>query len=484
MPALFTPVVYIVGRKIGKHVGWVALIPLAYVVLLFTSLLPDVIQGRPRVEKFVWISDVIFGLLIDGLSLPIVLVVAILSAVIVIYSIPYMEHRIRAERGAEDKRAHATYYALYLLYAVSMMGVALATNLFEFYLFYELMVVPSWALINAYGYGEREKISLMYLLWTIAGAVLLLTGILVAHARIHSFEISDLTLLAGDPLAFWIVLVMLLGFSVKMAMFGLHIWLPYAHAEAPTPISALLSPAMIGLAAYGTVRLLTPISGAFGNVGLLALPWALITIVYGGLMVMAQHDIKRLLAYSSISQMGYLLTGIASYTTLGVSGAMLHYISHGLGKATLFLVAGAIIHQTGIRDIRQLGGLAARMPISATTFIIGFMNIAGVPPTVGFMSKWFVFAGAFKQGIQISPLQLTVALSAMISTILTVVYAFWTIRRIFHGPLPAHLQNVKEAPATLTIPLLLFSALSLILGIYPGAVLAPLVQAIGSWVPS
>jgi len=476
-PALFVPVVYLIGRRIGKQTSWIALVPLAFSTALFISIMPKV-SAVPLGEYFFWLPEIRFGLLLDGLSLPIVLTVAVISTIIVLYSAPYMEHRVHEEYHEENKRAHATYYALYLAYATSMMGVVLSTNLFEFYFFYELMIIPSWGLINIYGYGEREKIALMYLLWSIVGAVLFVTGALTAYAFLHSFEISDLVKLNGHPIATFVVVPILLGFFIKMAVFGLHIWLPYAHGEAPTPISALLSPAMIGLAAYATVRLIVPISGAFRSLHWGLLLWALVTMVYGGLMVLAQNDIKRLLAYSSISQMGYLLVGIASNTTLGISGAMLHYISHGLGKAALFLSAGAIIHQSGIRDIRSLGGLAGKMPVSTVAFIIGCMNIAGVPPTIGFMSKMLVFMGAFSQGLQTSWFELAVALAALISTALTIGYTFFTIRRIFFGPTPNHLQNVKEAPAMMTIPLIIFSVLSIVAGIYPRVILEPLMKII------
>jgi len=476
-PALFIPVVYLIGRRIGKQTSWIALVPLAFSTALFISIMPKV-SMVPLGEYFFWLPEIRFGLLLDGLSLPIVLTVAVISTIIVLYSAPYMEHRVHEEYHEENKRAHATYYALYLAYATSMMGVVLATNLFEFYFFYELMIIPSWGLINIYGYGEREKIALMYLLWSIVGAVLFVTGTLTAYAFLHSFEISDLVKLNGHPIAIFVVVPILLGFFIKMAVFGLHIWLPYAHGEAPTPISALLSPAMIGLAAYATVRFIVPIGGAFHSLHWGLLLWALVTMVYGGLMVLAQNDIKRLLAYSSISQMGYLLVGIASNTTLGISGAMLHYISHGLGKAALFLSAGAIIHQSGIRDIRSLGGLAGKMPVSAVAFIIGCMNIAGVPPTIGFMSKMLVFMGAFSQGLQTSWFELAVALAALISTALTIGYTFLTIRRIFFGPTPNHLQNVKEAPAMMTIPLIIFSVLSIVAGIYPRVILEPLMKII------
>jgi len=476
-PILFMPIVYVIGRRIGKNVSWVAFIPLAYSVVSFISFIPTV-SLAPFGEYFFWLPKIRFGLLLDSLSLPIVLTVAILSAVIVIYSTSYVEHKVHEEYHGENKTAYATYYALYLAYATSMMGVVLATNLFEFYFFFELMIIPSWWLINIFGYGEREKIALIYLLWSIVGAVLFVTGALTAYANLHSFEISDLGRLNGHPLSTFILVSMLLGFFVKMAAFGLHIWLPYAHTEAPTPISALLSPAMIGLAAYATVRLLVPIHGAFQSIHWAVLIWGLVTMVYGGLMVLAQNDIKRLLAYSSMSQMGYLIIGLASNTTLGISGAMLHYISHGLGKAALFLSAGAIMHQSGVRDIRSLGGLAGKMPISAVAFTIGCMNIAGIPPTIGFMSKMLVFIGAINRGLATSPLDLAVTLAALIATVLTIAYATWTIRRIFFGPTPEHLETVKEAPLTMTVPLIIFSVLSVVAGIYPRVILDPLIQII------
>jgi len=481
-PILFMPVVYFLGRSMGKRVGWVAFIPLLYSSLYFMSLLGGVAEN-PVGEYFYWLPGIRFGLYADSLSLPVALTIAVLSAIIVIYSQPYMDHSIHEQYHRENNKAHATYYALYLAYVTSMMGVALSTNLFEFYLFFELMIIPSWALINAYGSGERERIGYMYLLWSIVGAVMFVTGALSAYANTGSFEMADLALVSGSRWAGFIVVTMLLGLTVKMAMFGFHIWLPFAHAEAPTPISALLSPAMIGLAAYAIVRMLIPIAGVLDANMVLTMFWGLTTMIYGGMMVLAQNDIKRLLAYSSMSQMGYLFIGVASGTTIGVSGSMMHYVSHGLGKAVLFLSAGAIMHQTGLRDIRQLGGLAAKMPITATAFILGAMNIAGIPPTVGFASKLMVFMGAFGPGLQGNSAELLIAVVAILSTALTVGYTMWAMRRIFYGPLPEHLKDVKEASQLMTIPMVVLCLLSIILGLYPGLILDPLFEVIPGLLP-
>ena len=472
-PFLFMPIVYFLGRRLGKQVSWVALIPLLYSVLYLTSLIGTVAEN-PVGEYFFWLPGIRFGLYADSLSLPIALTVALLSAVIVIYSQPYMDHTVHEIYHRENNKAHATYYALYLAYASSMMGVALSTNLFQFYLFFELMIIPSWALINVYGSGEREKIAFMYLLWSIVGAVIFVTGGLSAYAITGSFELSDLLMVQGSPWAAFIVVSMLLGLCVKMALFGFHIWLPFAHAEAPTPISALLSPAMIGLAAYAIVRMLIPIKGVLDVNIVLTMLWGLTTMIYGGMMVLAQNDIKRLLAYSSMSQMGYLFIGIASGTALGISGSLMHYVSHGLGKAALFLSVGAVMHQTGKRDIRQLGGLADRMPITALVFLIGAMNIAGIPPTVGFISKLMIFTGAFGPGLAGSSSELILALVALLSTAMTVGYTTWAMRRIFYGPLPEDLVEVDEASPMMIIPMVLLCLFSIILGIIPGPILDPI----------
>jgi len=389
-----------------------------------------------------------------------------------------MEHRIREEYKTDNKRAFATFYALYLLLATGMLGVALSTNTFEFFLFYELMIVPAWALITVYGYQNREKIAFTFFMWAEISALTLLVGILTAYAKLGNFEISQLIQLNGDLWASWVVIFVLLGFLIKIAAFGLHIWLPSTYAEAPTPITALLSSAMTGLVAYATVRMLIPIN-VFMSISWVLLLWALVNILYGGLMALVENDFKRLLAYSSISQMGYLLFGVASYTMLGVSGSMLHYLSHGLGKAILFAAAGAIIYRTGIRDLRQLGGLAAKMPILAVMSIIGFITLAGVPPTVGFTSKLLIFTGGFQRGLQSSS-EFALAFVAMISTLLTIAYALFAMRRIFYGQLPTQLESVTEAPKMMIAPLLILSVLSILLSLSPGILLDPLTRIVNS----
>ena len=484
VPLVFAPIAYIAGRKTEKQTGWLIALPLLYTLLLLLSVAYSIRGGGSVTENYAWapFAGLNFGLNADGLSIWIAITVNLLCLVVAVYSIRYMEHRFHEEGHEPSPSNYATYYSLYLLYAVGMLGTVLATNLIQFYLFYELMLVPSWALINNYGYGERERIGMMYFLWTHVGAVILLAGILSSYWITGSFEISELPSVAASPIAPWIAFAILIGFFVKMAVFGLHIWLPYAHAEAPTPISALLSPAMIGIGAYAAARLVViPMNEVFvTHFSLIFSIWALITMTYGGLMALAQDDVKRFLAYSSVSQMGYIFLGLSSATAYGVAGAMFHYVSHGLGKCILFLVAGILITQAETRSIKNLGGLADRMPLTATLCLLGFFTIAGVPPTIGFMSKWIIFSGVFTGALVHSPNMLIIAVASIIMTVITVGYALWTVRRIFFGPLPEHLEEVKEAPPIMTIPVLILAVAAVIIGIYPSLVTDYLFPFIGS----
>jgi len=477
VPLVSAPVVYFLGKQMGKKVGWVATIPLIVTLLLIVGLAVEINGGGSYIESYSWApaAGLTFGLLADGLSIWMLITINVLSLMICVYSTTYMEHRFQEEEHhtgvPTPNSAYASYYSLYLLYAVGMLGTVLTTNLIQFYLFYELMLVPSWALINNYGYGERERIGMMYFMWTHVGAVIMLAGFLSSYWITGSFEVSALSGVVGSPLAGWIAIAILIGFFTKMAVFGLHIWLPYAHAEAPTPISALLSPAMIGIGAYAAIRLVViPMPEVFSQFKLVFSLWALLTTVYGGLMALAQDDIKRLLAYSSVSQMGYIFLGLSSATSYGLSGAIFHYVSHGLAKGVLFSIAGILIVQAGTRSIKELGGLIDKMPLTGALCIIGFFGISGIPPTIGFMSKWVIFLGLFTGALEHSKEMVAIAVISIIMTVITLGYSLWTIWRIFFGPLPEHLQEVKEAPLIMTVPPLVLAAASLILGIYPGLV--------------
>ncbi len=422
-------------------------------------------------EFYNWQPIGFFGLRADGLSIPFLLTISVLAFLISIYSMPYIA------RKSGPNSAAGTYYPLYILFAMGMLGTVMATNLIEFYIFFEIMLIPSYLLIAKWGYGERDQMSMTYFIWTHAGALSLLAGILLTGFLGGNFDmIAPQGFPTIDPskitpdLGTWIALAIIVGFLVKMGMTGFHVWLPYAHAEAPTPVGALLSAAMIGIGGYGIVRIVDSIMpSAMRTLAFGLTIWALITMVYGGVMALTQDDIRRLLAYSSMSQMGYILFGIATLQPIGVAGSVFHYVSHGTGKGILFLVAGAIILQAGgLRSISKMGGLAARMPITATAATIGFLAIMGVPPTNGFISEIMIFIGAFQSSlIGKSLLGVVIAILALLGTAITAGYSLWTIKRVFFGALPDELKDVKEPPAAVTGPLIVLSALTVLLGIYP-----------------
>jgi len=476
VPLAFVFITYFVGLSWGRRTGWLAFLSLSYSTVI--TLLVAIRGGA--VEYYEWRPIGTFGLNADGVSIPILFTISLLCALISVYSMSYMAHTI-----GDDKAQFGFYYSLLLLYSIGMMGAVLATDLIEFYLFFELMLIPSYFLIAKWGSGDRDRISFMYFIWTHIGALALLAGILSVGYLTGSFDLQSIVSSSiPENLRILIVCLMTVGLLVKMAAFGLHIWLPHAHAEAPTPISALLSPAMIGIGGYAIVRIVIAIlPSAFLEISVFLALWAVVTMLYGGAMALVQDDVKRLLAYSSISQMGYILLGIASIQPLGVSGAMFQYVTHGLGKGILFMVAGVIMIQAdGLRSIRKMGGLAARMPITATAALIGFLTIMGIPPTSGFISEFLIFAGSFHEGFQLSSWGL-IALSflGVVSTALTAGYSLWAVRRIFFGELPPELTNVKEAPWTMTAPILVLCAISIILGIFPDLVermLLPAVKAI------
>src|SRR5436309_7541882 len=491
VPLIGVPVVYWFSLLLKDRAGYVAsllsLVPLAAVLIAGVqgSSSP---QGSYS-ELYSWSPIGTFGLRVDNLSLPILLIISLLVTLIALFSVPYMRQRI-----GDDPGRYGLYYSLYMLYSLGMIGTVLATNLIEFYLFFEIMLVPSFFLIAEWGYGEKERISLTYFIWTHVGALVLLVGILVTAyltgATDMDIVIGNLTInpgLISTTLRLGIVAAMCFGFFVKIGRFGLHVWLPSAYAEAPTPISTILAAAMTGIGGYATVRIvMTIFPQAFLTFSAFFAGWALITMIYGSAMALVQDDIKRLLAYSSISQMGYILFGLAAFNSFGVSGSMFQYVSNGTAKGILFIVVGAVMLQVrGERSLSKLGGLASKMPITATAAFIGSLTLAGLPSTNGFLSEFFLFQGGFVRATDTaSEYRLVIAALGIIATALTAGYSLMAMKKIFFGAPNSETSDVKEAPWTITLPLIALSIVTIILGIYPEPILGRLLSAARSIVGS
>ena len=419
-------------------------------------------------------------------------IIYVLSTILALYSKPYMIHKfheqfeeeqkINASKGGQSSVVESSslsnyvnakaglYFALYLVFAMGMLGTVLSTNLIEFYIFFEVMLIPGFFLVAIWGDGPRRKIGLMFLFWTHAGAVVLLLGFLMIGLTLGSFDFADIkeSEIPSD-IVFISAVAISVGLGVKLAVFLYHVWLPWVHGSAPTPISALLSPAMIGIGAYGLFRLIVEfLPATFSDLAIWFHVWGLVTMIYGGAMALMQDDLKRLLAYSSISQMGYLLFGIGSASVFGLAGAEMMYITHGIGKGILFMMAGVIIVKVGTRSISKLGGLAGKMPITATCAVIGALTIMGVPPTSGFMGEWILFYGALETAIEDgSTLRAVTFGLGLVATALTMSYMLWMLKRVFFGKTPEHLENVKEGSWYMTAPMMVLAGFSIVVGIYP-----------------
>jgi len=481
-PMAMSPLVFVLGKKFREKTGWIAFAASLYcTMLLGFAALNVYVKNVVVSEVYPWsplIGDL--TLLADGVSAPIALTIALLSTVISTYSIEYMRH----------ERNLGAYFALYLLYEAGMIGAVLTTNLAFFFLFFELMLIPSWALIAVWGTGDKERIALKYFLFTEAGALSLLAGIAATRAISGTFEMLEIAnRLKGLDIEIIAIIVtaILIGFFVKMAIFPLHTWLPDAHAEAPTPISALLSPAMIGIGGYAAVRIVYtcfPMILNYWEYTTAMSVLALITMVYGGLMAYAQDDLKRLLAYSSISQMGYMLFGVASLSSLGVLGAVLLYVNHAFCKATLFMMSGIIMHELKTRRISELRGLASRMPYTTVTALLSFLGLAGVPPTLGFWSELYIFLGSMYSALMrsgsIDVTRLVVTIIAVLTAILTAGYALWTVRRMFYGEVNEVTKEAHEPSAVMLIPLIVLTVLTIVFGVYPSIIMGVISTALPS----
>ncbi len=472
----------------GLHAG-LAVASWLVSLLLLAGPLAAVYHGRVVVDPlYSRVPGVgVFSLFLDGVSAPVALAVVLVSLLVAAYSVPYMEHRFEELGGG----SWGLYYGLYQLFTAGMFGAALAGNAVLFYLFLELTLIPSALLIILYGYGDRLRVGLIYLVWTHVGALLFLLGVFLAGA--YDFYIPGsgyLVAVSGSLLALALVLI---GLGVKSAYAGLHLWLPYAHAEAPTPVSALLSPLLIGLGGYAAVRAAVGFfRGVWGStwVEVIVFLWALATMFYGGFLVLAQRDVKRLLAYSSVSQMGYMLLGLSTGNVDGLTGSVLHYVAHAFGKAILFGVAGVFIALLGTRRLEDLGGLLASMPRAAAVALLGFSLLAGLPPTLGLWSEVYLVFGFSSWASRLGPgvYALFAALVAAAMT-LTVVYSFQAFRAMFLGPAGPAAERLRargarpeetRAGRRLLAPLALLALLGVVFFLAVAVLAVPASRTLGS----
>ncbi len=450
------------------------------------------------IEKFRWIEitglswigtvKVDYFLGADGISVPMLLLTAIVSFIAIISS------------WSIDKSVKG-FFALFLLLDTGMMGVFVSLDFFLFYIFWELMLLPMYFLIGIWGGPRKEYAAIKFFIYTLFGSVFILLVMIALYfsasetlangSSVFTFNLlvlmdptnyTETGLLSPlNPNNFRLIayIALFVGFAIKIPMFPFHTWLPDAHVEAPTPISVILAGVLLKMGTYGILRISYPIFPDITQdlayyIGL----FGVINIIYGALVALAQKDFKKLIAYSSISHMGYVLLGMASMTTTGISGAILQMFNHGTITAMLFLIVGVIYDRAHSREINGFGGLANKMPVYTFFVTIAFFAAIGLPGLSGFISEALVFVGAFSSE--------EIRILTMIGTLgilLGAAYMLWTFQRIFFGEFNKKwddvLHDLTFRELSMLVPLTL---IIVFLGIYPSAMLDIMNSSVNSLV--
>ncbi|MCE5269087.1 MAG: NADH-quinone oxidoreductase subunit M [Planctomycetaceae bacterium] len=456
--------------------------------------------GMQSIVNHTWIPafGINYMLGIDGISLPLVLLTSFLSVLAMWASWPITKS-VRA------------YCALFLLLETGMLGVFLALDFFLFYVFWEVMLLPMYFLIGIWGGPRREYAAIKFFLFTLVGSVLLLVAMLmlyfasdvsklsqaqqvasnlIGHGTKHTFNLLALmqlgqmpdspfhqTLLWGQSLSWWAFVLLLIGFIIKLPSVPVHTWLPDAHVEAPTPISMILAGVLLKMGGYGVLRVCYPVCPDAGyHLAWLVSGLGTVSMVYGALAAMAQKDFKRLVAYSSVSHMGYVLLGIGAwsatagtsydpnYWNMAMNGAMFQMIAHGISSAGMFFLVGVVYERVHHRDLDKFGGLFARMPVYAGISMVIFFAALGLPGLCGFIGEFFVVVGTWAYCKWLA----VVAASVVV---LTAGYILWTIQRVYlgpeyKGPHADALTPMTRREIAIAAPLVAFA---LLLGVYPQA---------------
>ncbi len=448
----------------------VSFVPLVLSVIMWLNYKTGAAQFPHGIQFEVnlpWISQlgVNYRMGVDGVSVPMIFLTTLLVPICLIYSL------IIETRPKE-------YFWLFLVLETGMLGTFSALDFFLFYVFWELTLVPMYFLIGIWGGPRREYAAIKFFLYTLVGSVAMLLAILALYFATPAPHTFDMMAMAkagmdgrfttlGASLVFW---ALFLGFAVKVPVWPFHTWLPDAHVEAPTAGSVILAGVLLKMGTYGFLRIILPIMPESSQRFWMPLAiLALISIIYGALVAMAQKDLKKLIAYSSVNHMGYTMLGIAAAVAPGVllndratalNGAQMQMFAHGIITGALFLLVGVVYERAHTRDLDSFGGLGARVPVFAGLFTLACFASLGLPGMAGFIGEFFVFRGAFPASILITAL-------ATIGIVVTAAYLLWTVQRVLLGPLNPKYEKMPDIDVREKLcvaPLIFFM---LLFGIWP-----------------
>jgi len=459
--ALF--LIFFVSKEKTDFIRWFANIVAFVDMVLSLWLIPYYDSGKLTMqffERFSWIPSlgIQYFLGVDGISFLLILLTTVLGFIAILSSWNAIQTRVKE------------YYVFMLILQTGMLGVFMALDFILFYIFWEVMLVPMYFLIGVWGGPRKLYAAIKFFLYTFLGSVLMLLGILVLYfynhsvSHVYTFDVLQL-MKVGFPrdIQFWAFLAFFVAFAVKVPMFPFHTWLPDAHVEAPTAGSVILAGVLLKMGTYGFVRFSLPF---FPDATQKLLPWmimlSVIGIIYGALVAMMQPDMKKLIAYSSVSHLGFCMLGVFSLNEPGLNGAMIVMISHGLSTGALFLIVGQIYERRHTRMIKDFGGLSTPMPVYAAMYGIITMASLGLPGLSGFIGEFLVLQGAW-----LNSAYRWAAFFAASGMVLGAAYMLWLYQRVMFGKVEgenASLSDLSLREKWTLIPLIL---MAFWIGIYP-----------------
>ena len=409
-----------------------ALAEFAFSVPLWWRVIPGQ-AGFQFEEHFAWIPSIgaTYHLGVDGVSGLLALLTTFTTLIAIV-----------GAWTAVEKRSNS-FFALVLALEAGMLGTFFCLDLLLFYVFWEAMLIPMYLLIGVWGGQRRVYAAVKFFLYTMAGSVLMLVAILslwFMHKGLGGAPTFDLTAFYAMPIApdrqLWLFLAFAIAFAIKVPMFPLHTWLPDAHVEAPTAGSVILAAVLLKMGTYGFLRFALPL---FPNALMVCAPWiaalSIIGIIYGALVAMVQPDLKKLVAYSSVSHMGFAMLGLMALNSQGFAGSMMTMLNHGVSTGALFLLVGVIYERRHTRKIADFGGLWKVIPVYSVIFLVVMLSSVGLPGTNGFIGEFLVLLGAFKH-------EIWWAVFAATGVILSACYMLWMYQRVVFGPV-THEENRK-----------------------------------------